>query len=186
MGELRAIQLDDLHVVDGRDIVDRRVVQRDALEHCALELKCITLRCVLTEELLNTLPFLDKSPEHKLSQLFLLDCEIFGQARWANALLSLDCLHNPGEGAGVHKGIATDGNDSVAHGRQRVLALFVNGAVFFGIVLKSVVFDVGSGPLEICIHIELFAPREILCGSCDLYFVVGLDLANAKTALAPG
>ena len=86
----------------------------------------------------------------------------------------------------MHKGIATDGNDSVAHGRQCVLALFVNGAVFFGIMLKSVVFDVSSGPLKICIHIERFAPREVFCGSCDLYFVVGLDLANAQPALASG
>ena len=42
----------------------------------------------------------------------------------------------------MHKGITTDGDDSVSHGRKRILALLIDGAVFFRVMIKPVVFNV--------------------------------------------
>ena len=42
----------------------------------------------------------------------------------------------------MHKGITADGDDSVSHGRKRILAFLIDGAVFFRVMIKTVVFNV--------------------------------------------
>ena len=86
----------------------------------------------------------------------------------------------------MHKGITADGDDSVPHGRKRILALLVDSAVLFGVVIKPVVFNICSRFLQICIHKELFASREIFCGGGDLHLVIGLNSLNTKSTFAFG
>lgn len=102
----------------------------------------MTIFGILAKLLLNSLFLFYKPSEHKLSQVLLHDLKVFWQTRGAYALFPLDRLHDPNESAGMHKGITTDGDDSVSHGRKRILALLIDGAVFFRVMIKPVVFNV--------------------------------------------
>ena len=68
-----------------------------------------------------------------------------------------------------------DGDNSIAHRRKCVFALFINSAIFFRIVMKAVVFDVDARTFEVRVHVELRSSCEAFRDVGDLDLIVGFE-----------